>query len=61
MVQNIIKMSLKNKFKTKVKSILWQEYYHFFNIKEEKEEAKIVMNEIEKIIGKIEELESEDQ
>lgn len=50
-----------NQFKTKVKSILWQEYYHFFNIKEEKEEAKIIMDEIEKIIGKIEELESEEQ
>lgn len=61
--QNEFEKEIENKkrFIAKIKTILWQEYYHFFNIKEEKEEAKIVMDEIEKIIGKIEELESEEQ
>lgn len=51
----------KKRFNAKIKTILWCEYYHFFNQKDEKEEAKIIMDEIEKIVKKIESLESEDQ
>lgn len=49
------------RFKIDVKTILWSEYYYYFNHKEEHKNAKIIMDEIEKLIGKIEELESEEQ